>query len=119
MSARSNASTIRAVSRLLILCRHPHGLSPAEGEAWLSQALEQVLRHDGLHAATLTRLANPSLAWSRQWDWLVELRPGDGFPSAALDKGGACNELLADLRLLGMQPGVALADERAASELRP
>jgi len=107
------------MSRLLVLCRHPYHLPREEAEAWLRQELELVLQRDALRAARLTSLESACADWNRGWDWLIELQVGDGAPTAALARGGACGELLADLRLLGMSPVVALAPDRNAIELSP
>jgi hypothetical protein len=107
------------VARLLVLCRHPYHLHRDDAQGWLRAELEAVVRRDGLEGATLTRLSNPSAEWVRDFDWLVELRLDEGLYAAALGRGGACAELLADLRLLGMEPAIALADAREASQLRP
>ena len=100
------------MSRLLVLCRRPYHLPREEGEAWLRHELEMVLRRDRLHGARLTRLENAYEVSTRNWDWLIELQPGDGSLVDALSRGGACGELLADMRLLGMSPAVALAADR-------
>jgi hypothetical protein len=105
------------MARLLVLCRSPYHLPGEDAEAWLKDELEVVLRHDGVEDATLTRLTNPSAQWPRSFDWLIEFRLS-GLASTAMGRGGACGELLADLRLLGMTPAVALADERVAIPLR-
>ncbi len=104
--------------RLLLLCRHPYHLSREEAEAWLRHELDTVLRRDRLDGATLTVLRNPSTRWTRSFDWLVEFRLDEGLYTAALGPGGACAELLADLRLLGMEPALALAEARDVIELR-
>ncbi len=105
--------------RLLVLCRDPYHLSLEEAQEWLRGELEAVVRRDGLDGATLTRLRDPSSAWARDFDWLVEFRLNESLYAAALGRGGACAELLADLRLLGMAPAVALADSGEAIQLEP
>jgi hypothetical protein len=107
------------VARLLVFFRHPYHLPRADAQAWLRGELEAVVRRDGLEGATLTRLGNPSPRWTRSFDWLVEFRLDEGLHRAALGRGGACAELLADLRLLGMEPAIALADASEAIELHP
>jgi hypothetical protein len=107
------------VARLLVLCRHPYHLRREEEQAWLRHEIEQVVRHDDMGGATLTRLGDPSPQFSRSFDWLVELSLDEELYTAALGRGGACAELLADLRLLGMAPAVALADAREAIEVKP
>jgi hypothetical protein len=71
-----------------------------------------VLRRDRLHGARLTGLENACEGSTRNWDWLIELQPGDGSLVDAMSRGGACGEFLADMRLLGMSPTVALAADR-------
>jgi hypothetical protein len=104
--------------RLLVLCRLPYHLPPKDAEAWLTQELETVLQRDGLEGATLTRLGNPSAQWTRSFDWMIEFHLA-GLASAAMGRGGACAELLADLRMLGMAPAVALVDDRTVIRLQP
>jgi hypothetical protein len=106
------------VPRLLVLCRHPYHLRRQGGQAWLRQELEAVLRRDELKRATLTRLRNPSWQSSSSCDWLVEFQLETGSISTAMPRGGALAELVADLRLLGMAPTVALADDADVVELR-
>jgi hypothetical protein len=107
------------VPRLLVLCRHPYHLHRREAQAWLSEQVETVLHRDELQVATLTQLRSPSSQSSSGGDWLVEFQLHTGASSMALSRGGALAELVADLRLLGMAPMVALADESEAVELRP
>jgi hypothetical protein len=102
------------VPRLLVLCRHPYHLPRHEARAWLKQELEAVVRRDRLEAARLTRLVNASAQWTSSFDWLLEFRVDAG----ASGRTGACGDLLADLRLLGMGPVVVLVDDRDAVELR-
>ena len=103
----------------LSLCRHPYHLNREEAQAWLTRELETVVRNDGLDGATLTRLASPSPEWTCDFDWLAEFRGDKGLYLTALGRGGACVELLADMRLLGMAPLIALADTRETIELQP
>jgi hypothetical protein len=105
------------MSRLLVLCRRPYHVDRAEGEAWLRRELEAVLRRDRLHGARLTGLENAGEWSTRNWDWLIELHVDDRSPPGSLSDRGACGELLADMRLLGMRPTVALAPSREAIEL--
>lgn len=106
------------MTRLLVLCAHPDHLPRGEAEAWLRRELETVLRQDELEGATLTRLVDPSAECPRSFDWLVEFRLSRPA-SMTMGRRGACGALIADLRLLGMAPRVAVADGRRALELQP
>ena len=105
--------------RLLILCRRPYHLGPGEAEAWLGEQLEDVIRRDGLDAASLTGLEHAREDAPREWDWLIEFEVDDEARAAALEAGGACGELLADMRLLGMSPTAALAADPKTIDERP
>ena len=104
--------------RLLVICRQPYHLRRQDAETWLAQEVETVLRRDKLQGARLTRLRNPTSETSSSCEWLIEFCVETGASSSALGRGGALRELVADLRLLGMQPTVVLADDREAIELR-
>jgi hypothetical protein len=107
------------VPRLLLICRHPYHLRREDAQAWLTRELEAVMRRDDLQGARLTRLRNPISQSSSSCEWLVEFRLETGANSRVLMRGAAFSELVADLRLLGMAPMVALADDAGAVELRP
>ena len=105
--------------RLLLLCRHPYHLRWRDADGWLRRELQTALRRDGLDGARLTRLESASSHSARSFDWLIEFRLDRQLASAAMGRGGACEELVADMRLLGLAPEVALADDRDSVELRP
>jgi hypothetical protein len=107
------------MARLLLLCRHPHHLQRQEGEAWLRQEVEAVLRGDGLQRARLTGLETAWEGSTRSWDWLIELQVDDESRAGALSARGACGALVADLRLLGMSPTVVMAADRNTIDVEP
>jgi hypothetical protein len=107
------------VPRLLLICRHPYHLHRGDAEAWLRNEVETAVRRDELRGARLTRLRSPSSESTITADWLVEFGLDTGAHSRALGRNGAVRELVSDLRLLGMEPMVVLADDCDAIELRP
>jgi hypothetical protein len=99
------------VDRLIVLVRSPYHLSPAEAEDWLRGQACELGAVVGVQRAVLSRLATPSERSSTHWSWLIELHceaPG-GVQQAVEDR--AWKVILGDLRLLGMQPSVALVTE--------
>jgi len=104
------------VQRLLVLFHDPYHLDERDAQAWLEQEVASVLRHDQIHRARLTRLGSTFSQTRGGFDWLLEfgVTPGTG-----VNPRGAVVELVGDLRLLGMQPLVALADDRNSIELCP
>jgi hypothetical protein len=104
------------VSRLLVLFHDPYHLRARDAQAWLKQELTELLPPDQLQGARLTRLGTASSQSRGGFDWLLELAVE---PEAAVKRRGPIGELVADLRLLGMAPMVAVADDRNAIDLRP
>jgi hypothetical protein len=102
------------VSRLLVLFHDPYHLHARDAQAWLKRELSDVLCRDQLQGARLTRLGTASSQTRGGYDWLLELAVD---PEAPANPRGALGELVADLRLLGMAPMVAMADDRNAIDL--
>jgi hypothetical protein len=102
------------VPRLLVLFHDPYHLDEGEARAWLIRELDTVLDRDHLDAARLTRLGTANAQPRGAFDWLLELAV-DRDPASP---GPAIRDLVADLRMLGMAPMVAFADERNAVEVR-
>jgi hypothetical protein len=97
------------VTRVIVLVQRPYHLTEQESEAWLHSQAAALARVKGVQRVDLTRLAHVSWRFAREWDWLYELylHPDQDPQQAVLDP--VCDGLLADLRLLGMRPSVALA----------
>jgi hypothetical protein len=102
------------VRRLLLLFHDPYHLGADEARAWIEEEITGILRPDGLRRAKLTRLGIPSSGVGG-FDWLLELQAA---PGADESPRGDLAEIVADLRLLGMAPQVAIADDDNAIELQ-
>jgi hypothetical protein len=100
------------VRRLLVLFHDPYHLNAEEARAWVRQEVAGVLGSDGVRRATLTRVGEASSEASGGFGWLLEFDVAPGQ-----NPHGAVRELIADLRLLGMSPLVAVADDRNAVDL--
>jgi hypothetical protein len=98
------------VPRLLLLFHDPYHLDADEARAWLRQEIAGVLSSDGVERATLTRLGEEQT--SGGFDWLLEFGVAPGQNTQRV-----VGDMVADLRLLGMSPLVAVADDRNALEL--
>jgi hypothetical protein len=98
------------VPRLLIFTRHASHVSPQETERWLGAELETSLG-DGIDSVRLVPLSSASAVRARDWDWMVELAVADARTAERLVRGGPRADLIRDLRLLGMFPSVALAED--------
>ena len=91
----------------MIFVQQPRHVSIEEAEHWLRSQLADI-EGDGISRVELKRLASPTLRFSETWAWMVELDCRDHEAAAAVVREGAGLMLLADLRLLGMRPAVAL-----------
>jgi hypothetical protein len=98
------------VARLMIFVQHPRHVSTEETEWWLTEEMEP-LNGDGVERVELKRLRNASLGFGETWAWMVEVECRDVEAACEAVGDGAGRMLLADLRLLGMRPCVALVDD--------
>jgi hypothetical protein len=94
----------------MIFVEHPRHVSTEEAEAWLERELEP-LRGDGIDRVRLRRLRNASLRFAQSWAFMVELDCRDAEAARAIMQEGAGLTFLADLRLLGMRPSMALVED--------
>jgi hypothetical protein len=109
---------MEVMTRVLLLCCRPPQLSADEAERWLRSQMKELVETRRVACISLTSLESATLAWRRHWDYLIEIEPRALFEPQALLEAPACVALLADLRLLGLQPTVAVArDERTVALL--
>jgi hypothetical protein len=101
------------VRRVLLLFHDPYHRRAEEARSWLEQEIAAILQPDGLQRAKLTRLDVPSSGHGG-FDWLLELQAA---PGADESPRGALAAMVGDLRLLGMAPLIAVADDQNAVEL--
>jgi hypothetical protein len=98
------------MARLMIFVQRPRHVSAEEAEDWLRRELEPVAG-DGVRSVELRRLASPGLRFSDTWSWMVELDCRDADAARRALEEGPGLMLLADLRLLGMRPSLALVED--------
>jgi hypothetical protein len=95
--------------RLLVLWSAHAGRSRAELERWAREQLPMLRSAGGVHEVWLRRVSPPSPRRGVDWDWAFELRVRHDAVAELCDRG-ACGDLLADMRLLGMRPVAMLLD---------
>jgi hypothetical protein len=108
-SDRSDAED-RGVDRLLIAWTRPYHLTAAEADAWAQEAAARVAAAAGVRRAELMSLGTASVRHPCDGAWLLELQLGPDDDAHRIANGAPCAEMLLDLRLLGVQPRVALAE---------
>ena len=94
----------------MIFVERPRHVSSEEAELWLLAQLDE-LRCEGSDSVQLRRLASPTLRFSDTWSWMVEFHCRDADAARGVLHGGAGLALIADLRLLGMRPSIALVED--------
>jgi hypothetical protein len=95
--------------RLLVLWSAHAAGSRAEVERWAREQLPLLRAAGGVHDVWLRRVSPPSPRRGVDWDWAFELRVSHDTVPQLCDRG-ACGDLLADMRLLGMRPVAMLLD---------
>ncbi len=111
MVEAGRADEHEAVTRLLVLCSRPLHLAADDADKWLESELRGLLANDLVARIDFVALASASLAWGRQWDYLLEIDLREGSDPNVVVRSPACSGLLGDLRLLGMRPTVLVADD--------
>ena len=76
----------------------------------MGEQVAPLARMESVRRVEVTRLQSPALRGGRDWEWLVEMYCDDGEDAARAARHEACRDLVADLRLLGMNPSLVLAD---------
>jgi hypothetical protein len=104
---------------MIVLCERPRQLGAHEALAWLHKAMREVTDREAVARVQVTELENVSMGWARSWDWLIEVQVADSASARRLVAETPWGSLLADLRLLGMRPSVALADRTRETPLGP
>ncbi len=99
-------------SRLIVLWSAHVSGSRAELERWAQEQLPVLRSARGVRGVWLRRVEPASPRWSVDWDWAFELRVRRECVGELCDRG-ACGDLLADMRLLGMRPVAELLDGRS------
>ena len=76
----------------------------------MREQVAPLARMESVRRVEVTRLQAPALRGGRDWEWLIEMYCDRGEDAARAARDEACRDLVADLRLLGMNPSLVLAD---------
>ena len=96
--------------RLLLFVQRPHILSEGDATKWMLDQAAPLARMEAVRRVEVTRLRAPALRGGRDWQWLIEMYCERAEDAARVARHEACRDLVADLRLLGMQPSLVIAD---------
>ena len=98
------------MARLLLFVGRPNALSESDAVRWIREQVAPLARMESVRRVEVTRLQSPALRGGRDWQWLIEMYCERGEDAARAARDEACRDLVADLRLLGMNPSLVLAD---------
>jgi hypothetical protein len=98
------------MARLLLFLRRPASLSDDEAAAWVREQAAPLAALAEVDSVELTRLTTPALMGGADCEWLIEMQCRRREDAAEVARLPACRDLVADLRLLGMRPRLAVAD---------
>jgi hypothetical protein len=116
MGAGAAPEEDRAIVRLMLFIRRPYHLSEQEGDAWMRAQAAPLAQAATVQSVQVSRLHGPGSPGGGDWDWLIEMHCEDAEAARHAARAKACRDLVADLRLLGMQPRLVLADATRALE---
>jgi hypothetical protein len=93
----------------MLFVRRPHVLSGDEAARWMREQATPLASLGAVERIEMTRLEPPALRGT-EWHWLIEMHCETGEDAGRAARHETCRELIADLRLLGMQPRLVVAD---------
>jgi hypothetical protein len=94
----------------MIFVERPRHVTSAEAEAWLEGELTG-LNGNGVDSVRLKRVVGASPRLCDTWAWMVQIDCRDLEAAREAVGTGYAMALLADLRLLGLRPTVALVED--------
>jgi hypothetical protein len=100
----------------MLFVRRPYMLSDDEAVRWMREQAATVAEMRAVERVELVRLQSPALRGGADCEWLVEMHCASGEDAGRAACHDTCRELIADLRLLGMQPRLVVADGAEAIE---
>jgi hypothetical protein len=95
---------------LLLFARRPYHLSDKEADGWMRNQAASLSVAPGVARVELSRVQSPSARAGASWDWLIEMHLEHAGDASEAARDAVCRDLVADLRLLGMNPRLVLAD---------
>ena len=94
----------------MLLVRRPYVLSEQEAIRWMREQATALATVGAVERVELTRLQSPALSSGLDCEWLIEMHCARVQDAGRVACDDACRALVADLRLLGMQPRLVVAD---------
>jgi hypothetical protein len=94
---------------MLFVCR-PYHLSDDEADRWMRSQAAPLVDAAAVDSVRLSRLQAPAAWGGGDWDWLIEFYCRGAEEARRTAREEVLRDMVADLRLLGMNPRLVLAD---------
>ena len=95
--------------RLILLWQSPRHAEPEESREWAESQVATLAGMPGVERAELSRLGPASAEFTSPYGWMLELDLSGSCPPEALLRAPAAEELVSELRGLGLTPAVLAA----------
>jgi hypothetical protein len=94
----------------MLFARRPYHLSQEEADRWMRTEAAPLAEAAAVTIVEVSQLRSPGAHGGDDWDWLIEMTFEDADDAARAAREDVCRDLVADMRLLGMRPSLALVD---------
>jgi hypothetical protein len=94
----------------MLFARRPYHLSQEEADRWMRTEAAPLAEAAAVRTVEVSQLRSPGAHTGDDWDWLIEMTFEDADDAAQAAREHVCRDLVADMRLLGMRPSLALVD---------
>ena len=95
--------------RILVLWNACVSVSPDEDAQWVKEEVGKLAGSMGVRDLSLHKVESAALRFPSRWDWCLEIAADE--PANVIVRSSPYAEFLADLRLLGSKPAVAVLPE--------
>jgi hypothetical protein len=94
----------------MLFVRRPYHVSQDEADRWMRAQAAPLARAATIDSVHVSRLQAPTARGGSDWDWLIELHCRGVEEAGLAAREEALRDMVADLRLLGMNPRLVLVD---------
>jgi hypothetical protein len=94
----------------MLFVRRPYHLSDDEADRWMRKQAAPLADAAAVESIHISRLHAPAARGGGDWDWLIEFHCRGAEDASRAAREEVLRDMVADLRLLGMNPRLVLAD---------
>jgi hypothetical protein len=95
----------------MLFVRRPYHLSDQEADGWMRSQAGAIAQVEPVTRVEVSTLRSAGGGSSGSGDWMIEIHCDGAEGAGRAARAEALRDLVGDLRLLGMQPRLVLADD--------